>query len=62
MPRLARRVGVLIPVGQADTIADGLRTSLSDLTFGVLRAHLADVATVTEDETVHAKGFRSGNA
>jgi threonine dehydratase len=46
--------GVLEPVGTADTIADGLRTSLSELTFSILRAHLTAVATVAEDEIVGA--------
>jgi threonine dehydratase len=46
--------GELIPVGAADTIADGLRTSLSPLTFGILRAHVAGIPTVTEDEIVSA--------
>jgi threonine dehydratase len=32
------------------TIADGLRTELSDLTFGVIREHTAGVFAVTEDE------------
>lgn len=46
--------GTLVPVGAADTIADGLRTSLSDLTFGILQAHVAGIPTVAEDEIVHA--------
>jgi threonine dehydratase len=32
------------------TIADGLRTTLSELTFAHLRAHLDDIITVSEDE------------
>lgn len=33
-----------------DTIADGLRTNLSDRTFTILREHLREVLTVTDDE------------
>ena len=46
--------GTLIPVGAANTIADGLRTSLSDLTFGILRTHLDGLPTVAEEEIVNA--------
>ncbi|MDJ0523026.1 MAG: pyridoxal-phosphate dependent enzyme [Planctomycetota bacterium] len=46
--------GELIPVDKADTIADGLRTSLSDRTFAILREHLDGLPTVSEDEIVHA--------
>lgn len=31
------------------TIADGLTTAMSDMTFGVMQAHVAQVATVSED-------------
>jgi len=46
------RAGKLIPVGAAKTIADGLRTSLSDRTFAILRAHLTDIVAVGEEEIV----------
>ncbi|MDA1194096.1 MAG: pyridoxal-phosphate dependent enzyme [Planctomycetota bacterium] len=46
--------GHLIPVGAADTIADGLRTSLSERTFGILRAHVAGIVSVSEAEILHA--------
>jgi len=46
--------GKRIPVGAANTIADGLRTSLSDLTFGILQTHLDGLPTVREDEIVNA--------
>ncbi|QFZ23277.1 threonine ammonia-lyase [Saccharothrix syringae] len=36
------------------TIADGLRTNLSDLTFAHLKAYLDDIVTVTEDELLDA--------
>jgi len=46
--------GRRIPVGKADTMADGLRTSLSDLTFGILQTHLDGLPTVSEDEIASA--------
>ncbi len=52
--RQSLEAGALIPVGAANTIADGLRTSLSDLTFDILREHLDGLPTVAEDEIVHA--------
>ncbi len=48
---LARGERVVIDV--PDTIADGLQTqSPGEITFGVLRAHAAGIATVTDDELV----------
>lgn len=52
--RQSLEAGTRIPVGAAETIADGLRTSLSDLTFGILRDHVAGIPTVGEDEIVNA--------
>jgi threonine dehydratase len=43
--------GELIPQTSPDTICDGLRTSLSDLTFKILQAHLAGIMTVSDAET-----------
>jgi threonine dehydratase len=40
-------------VSQA-TIADGLRASLSERTFGILRQHVNGIVTVSEDEIIHA--------
>ncbi len=39
------------------TIADGLRTGLSDRTFGVISHHVETIVTVTEDEIVAAMRF-----
>jgi threonine dehydratase len=36
------------------TIADGLRTMLSDKTFGIIKNHVSDIVTVTEEEIVSA--------
>jgi len=37
-----------------DTIADGLRAQLCELTFSILREHLKAIVTVTEEEIVEA--------
>jgi threonine dehydratase len=39
---------------QPDTIADGLRASLSERTFRCLSRHLTEIVTVTDDEIVSA--------
>jgi len=44
----------LIPVKSPDTIADGLRTSLGDLTFPIIRRYVADIITVSEEGIVNA--------
>ena len=46
--------GRLIPLDRSDTVADGLRTSLSELTFSILRAHLTAIQTVSEAEILRA--------
>ncbi|MBD3676256.1 MAG: pyridoxal-phosphate dependent enzyme [Planctomycetaceae bacterium] len=42
------------PVGVPNTIADGLLTSVGELTWPILRTHLADVLTVTDEQIVEA--------
>ena len=37
-----------------DTIADGLKTNLGDITFGIIRNHVSQIITVSEDEIVDA--------
>ncbi|MFN7022592.1 MAG: pyridoxal-phosphate dependent enzyme, partial [Phycisphaerales bacterium] len=39
------------------TIADGLLTSLSDLTFGIIRDRVARILTVPEDAIIDAMRF-----
>lgn len=51
------RQGKLIPVDRADTIADGLRTSLGELTFACIRRHVDDIVTVPEEAIVEAMRF-----
>jgi threonine dehydratase len=47
------RAGSIVQT-QADTIADGLRTALSDRTFGVIHSNVDDILTVTEEGIVSA--------
>lgn len=46
--------GKLVPSVNPDTIADGLRTSLSDLTFSVIQNHVKDIVTVSEEAIIKA--------
>ena len=46
--------GRIIPVEQPDTVADGLRTSLGELTFAVIRQHVREIITVSDDEILAA--------
>lgn len=43
-----------VPSIDPNTIADGLKTSLSDLTFRIILEHVDDIFTVTEKEIVEA--------
>ena len=51
------KTGKLMPSINPTTIADGLRTSLSELTFGIIRKHVDDIVTVSESEIVEAMRF-----
>jgi len=46
--------GRIIPVENPNTLADGLRTSLGSLTFPVIRQHVKQIITVTEEDIVNA--------
>lgn len=48
------RAGKVIPLTKADTIADGLRTTVGDENFAIIRERVDDIVTVTEDEIVAA--------
>lgn len=48
------KAGHIIPSEKPKTIADGLLTSLSTLTFSVIKNNLDDIVTVTEEEIVIA--------
>jgi threonine dehydratase len=51
------RSGTIEPTNNAQTIADGLRTSLGPKTFAVIRERVDDVVTVSEAEIVEAMRF-----
>jgi threonine dehydratase len=48
------KAGTIIPVEDPDTIADGLLTSLGDLTFPIINKHVKDILTVSEEEIIAA--------
>ena len=48
------RAGKIVPAAKADTIADGLRTTIGDVNFAIIRQHVDDIVTVTETEIVAA--------
>jgi threonine dehydratase len=51
------RVGRILPVDKTDTIADGLKTSLGERTFPIIRAHVETIVTVSEAEIIEAMRF-----
>jgi threonine dehydratase len=48
------QAGYILPSVQPKTIADGLLTSLGDLTFAVIQKHVAQIVTVSEDAIITA--------
>ena len=46
------RTGILTPSVNPSTIADGLLTSLSELTFTIIRQNVDDIFTVTEESII----------
>jgi len=46
--------GRIVPSVNPRTIADGLRTSLGDLTFEILRSHGVEIVTVDDQRTIEA--------
>jgi len=48
------KAGKIIRPEKPDTIADGLRTALSPMTFGILKNHLHKIVTVSESAIVQA--------
>jgi threonine dehydratase len=46
--------GEIVPSVNPQTIADGLRTSLGDLTFAAIRRHVSQIVTVSEEGIVMA--------
>lgn len=50
----AFRTGRITPVLNVDTIADGLRTTIGEPNFAIVRQHVDDIVTVTDLEIVSA--------
>lgn len=48
------REGTLQPARSGETVADGLRASLCERTFSIIREHVRDIFLVSEDEIVRA--------
>ncbi|RJR36500.1 MAG: pyridoxal-phosphate dependent enzyme [Desulfobacteraceae bacterium] len=48
------QAGEIIPVGNPQTIADGLRTSLGDITFPIISSLVKEIITVSEEGIVEA--------
>ncbi|NIP67313.1 pyridoxal-phosphate dependent enzyme [Candidatus Bathyarchaeota archaeon] len=51
------RAGKIIPVENPNTIADGLRTSLGNITFQIIREKADQIITVSEEQIVDAMQF-----
>jgi threonine dehydratase len=51
------KAGRIIPVKNPNTIADGLRTSLGNNTFWIIREKVDQIITVSEEEIVEAMQF-----
>ena len=51
------KTGKLVPSKNPTTIADGLRTSLSELTFSIIREGVKEIITVSEAEIIDAMRF-----
>lgn len=49
--------GSLQPVERYDTVADGLRTALGELSFACMQQHVDDIVTVSEEEIIEAMRF-----
>ncbi len=48
------QAGYIIPSMDPQTIADGLRSSLGDLTFAIIKERVEQIITVSEEAIVHA--------
>jgi threonine dehydratase len=48
------KTGVLQPSVNPKTVADGLKTSLGELNFEIIRNHVDGIATVSEEAIIHA--------
>jgi threonine dehydratase len=48
------KAGRIIPQTNPNTIADGLRTSLGDVTFPIIQKFVSEIIRVSEDEIINA--------
>jgi threonine dehydratase len=51
------QAGRILPANDPSTVADGLRTSLGELTFAIIQSHVAQIVTVSEDAIVAAMHY-----
>lgn len=51
------KAGKLIPAYSTNTIADGLRTSLGELPFSIIKDNVDDIVTVSEESIISAMRF-----
>lgn len=49
--------GKILPANYPNTVADGLRTSLGELTFAIIQRHKVQIVTVSEDAIVAAMRY-----
>ena len=54
---LSLQTGELMPAKNAQTVADGLRTSLGELTFACIQKHVHSIVTVSEEEIIEAMRY-----
>lgn len=51
------QAGRILPALEPRTVADGLRTSLGELTFALIQRHVAQIVTVSEAAIIHAMRY-----
>src|SRR5712691_7527490 len=51
------QAGKILPANDPRTIADGLRTSLGELTFAIIQQHVQQIVTVSEEAIVSAMRY-----
>ena len=51
------QLGKRVPVENPDTIADGLKTSVGEITFPIIQKYVDDIITVTEEQIIDAMKF-----
>ncbi|MDZ7714660.1 MAG: pyridoxal-phosphate dependent enzyme [Balneolaceae bacterium] len=54
---LSLQSGELMPAKNAQTVADGLRTSLGELTFACIQKHVHSIVTVSEEQIIEAMRY-----